>query len=135
MMKRKKLVQYGFTAYGIVMATGIVFVFIPRDAMVRIGTLCRLPGFEVTPVFEYMARGLSFVAFLAGLLMFYFARNLSEQARSIRLAGWTALASIPVAIFIHASARTPLWWGVGDVVGLLALCALCFLSPKDEEPV
>ena len=133
MMKRKKIVQYGFMAYGIVMATGILFVFMPQDAMVRIGTLCRLPRFEVTPVFEYMARGLSFGAFLFGLLMFYFAAHLSEQTRLIRFVGWTALASVPVAIFIHTSAHTPLWWEVGDIVGLLALCMLCLLCPKGKE--
>ena len=130
MMKRKKMIQYGLTIYGIVMATGIVFVFLSRDMMVRIGTLCGLPPFEVTPVFEYMARGLSFVCFLLGLLLLYLAFNLSEQGRLIRFVGWTALASVPVVIFIHVSAQTPLWWGAGDVVGLLILWILCLLAPK-----
>jgi len=132
MMNRKKTVQYGFRAYGLMMATGIVLVFVPEGAMVRIGTLCGLPPFEVTPVFEYMGRGLAFVAFLFGLLMFYFACHLAEQARLIRFVGWGALGSVPVAVFIHAASETPLWWGVGDVVGLLILCALCLAAPEGE---
>lgn len=129
-MKKGKLIRYGFIAYGVMMASGIVFVFLPQEIMVRIASLCHLPPFEITPVFEYMARGLSLVAFLFGLLMFYFAFHLNEQAHLIGLVGWSALALIPFAIWIHVMAQTPLWWKAGDVMGLACLWALCHLSTK-----
>jgi len=127
-MKRIDAIRYGFIGYGLVMATGIIFVFIPASDMVRIGMLCDLPPFEITPVFEYMARGLSFVAFLSGLLMFYFAFHLAEQQRLIRLIGWTALAALPVIVWIHIEVETPAWWLAGDVLGVVLLWLLCFLA-------
>lgn len=132
-MKRLNLIRYGSMAYGLMMASAVVFVFIPQDTMVHIGAVCHLPPFEITPVFEYMARGLALMAFLFGLLMFYFAFHLSEQIRLISLLGWTALGLIPVAIWIHVMAQTPLWWRAGDTIGLLILWLLSFLSRNLKE--
>ena len=133
-MTKQTVSKSGFIIYSLVMISGIFFVFIPQDFMVAIGEYCQLPKFVVTPVFEYMARGLSYAAFLIGLLLMYFAFHLNEQARLIRFVGWVALASIPVAIFIHIVSQTPLWWSVGDTSGLIILCILCFLTPGKVVP-
>ncbi len=127
-MKSKNLIRSGFVVYGLLMASGIVVVFVPQSVMLRIGTLCQLPSFEITPVFEYMARGLSLSAFLFGLLMLYFAFHLSEEARLINLVGWAALSLIPVVIWIHAIIPTPWWWKAGDITGLAILWILCIIS-------
>lgn len=129
---RKTLLRLGFLLFGLLMATGIIFVFIPREAMVSIGKLYNLPPFEVTPVFDYMARCLSFTAFLAGVGMIYAAFHLAELSRMLRFAGWVTIASIPIIVWIHACAGLPRWWLVGDLIGLAIFAGLCFLVPQTE---
>jgi len=133
-MKKLESIQIGFMVYGLVMASGMVFVFVPRETMVQIGNRFHLPPFEITPVFEYMARGLSFTAFLGGLLMFYLAFHLAEELRLIRLIGWTALAALPVIVWVHLASNTPLWWFGGDLLGILLLWVLCHLAVQRRKP-
>ena len=129
-MRTTTILKYGFIAYGMVMVSGIVTVFIPDDMMVFIGEQFDLPAFEVTPVFEYMARGLSLVSFLFGLLMFYFAFHPLEQAELIICVGWVSFALVPIIFFIHVVSQTPLLWAVGDIAGLLILWILCMQARK-----
>ncbi len=129
-MNRIRIARYGFFAYGLVMMTGLFFVFIPSAAMSRIGEALDLPDFEASPVFEYMARTLSFVAFLSGALLIFLGAHLEDYTRLIRFVGWCLLAFLPIPIFIHIKVSTPIWLKVGGLLGVALLCALCFVSPK-----
>jgi len=124
-MQKAGILKYGFLIYGAIMATGILFVFIPDEAMISIGKHFNLPPFEVTPIFEYMARGLSLVSFIFGLLMFHLAFHPVEQKHLITRIGHGSLALLPVIIWIHLASHTPLKWAAGDVIGLIVLWALC----------
>ena len=134
-MKRLRILQVCFVVYGLVMATAIFFVFIPNETMIRIGRYFNLPYFEVTTVFEYMARGMSSICFLVGMILIYVGLQLQQYARLVRFLGWLALVSLPMIVFIHAKLATPFWWKVGDVAGVFLLCLMCFAVPKPQaEP-
>lgn len=134
MTTKEKIVKNCFILYGIMMATGVPFVFIPNSAMVSIGEWCKLPAFEITPVFEYMARGMSFLSFLFGVVMFYLAFHLEEERKFIRFMGWVGVCSILVAAFVHLKIDFPWWFKVGDLAGLISLIILCFLVPSTSFP-
>ena len=132
-MNYLKMLRICFVIYGLVMSTQIIFVFIPNSAMIRIGDYFDLPEFEVTPVFEYMARCMPSLCFMIGVLLIYLGLNLQQFAPLIRLLGWLTLASIPMIIFIHGKIDTPFWWKVGDVFGVSLLCVMCFLAPRPKK--
>ena len=129
---RCRILRACFVVYGLFTACGIFFVFIPDEMMVRIGEAFGLPPFEVTPVFEYMARGMSSLCFLVGALLVYCGLHLGESARLIRFLGWIALASLPAAVFIHAVTPTPAWWKAGGIVAVALLCVMCFAVPVTD---
>ena len=133
-MKRPRILRICFVVYGLVMATAVFFVFIPNESMIRIGRYFDLPHFEITTVFEYMARGMSSACFLAGMLLIYVGLHLQEYARLVRFWGWMALLSLPMIVFIHVKLATPFWWKAGDVAGVFLLVLMCFAAarPKAE---
>lgn len=122
-----------FILYGIMMTSAIISVFMPNSTMVRVGECCKLPPFKITPVFEYMARGLSFLSFLFGVVMFYLAFHLDQERKFIRFMGWVAVVSIPVAAFVHLKIDFPWWFMAGDIAGLISLIILCFFVPKEQD--
>ncbi len=133
-MKRIRVLKFLFVWFGIVMSSAILFVFIPNSTMTWIGANLDLPAFEITPVFEYMARGMSSICFFSGVILLYIGFHIREHLRLIRFMGWFALISVPVVIFIHVKVDTPYWWKVCDVAAMLFLTAMCLLTPA-ELPV
>ncbi len=131
-MNRQKILSICFVVYGLIMASAIFFVFIPNENMVSIGRWFGLPHFEVTTVFEYMARGMSSVCFLAGMILLYIGLHFQEHLRLVRFIGWLALLSVPMVIFMHAKMLTPIWWKAGDITGVLLLCFMCFATPVQK---
>lgn len=129
-MMRFRLLRCGFVVYGVVMATAIVFVFLPNAGMAWIGRTLALPPFEVTPVFEYMARGMSALCFLAGVFFIYAGLHLDACASLIRFLGGFVLLFLPMVVAIHAKLPTPWWWKAGDVLGVLLLAWLCRATPR-----
>lgn len=128
-MDRARAARSGLMVCGIVMGTAIIFVFVPSALMVWIGQVLHLPPFEVTPVFDYMARYLSLVHFFFGLLFIYLSLHMDGHLRLIRRIGLVAFAGIPVAVFIHAVSGLPLWWAAGDMAGLCVAGVFCRLTP------
>ncbi len=131
-MRRMKILRICFIGYGLVMISAIFFVFIPNAGMVWIGRNLDLPHFEVTTIFEYMARGMSSLCFLFGVFLFYVGLHLREYAKLVRLLGWLMLLTFPGVLFIHLQLLTPIWWKVGDVTGVLLLCLMCFATPDPD---
>lgn len=132
-MNRLRILRVCFVLYGVVMSSAIFFVFIPNSLIVRIGETFELPPYEVSPVFEYMARGMSGLCFVFGLFILYVGLHLREYARLVRVIGWLATLSLPVVLFIHLKVPTPFLWKLGDLWGVFLLCAICFATPKQPE--
>jgi len=132
-MNYLKTLRICFVIYGLAVSTAIIFVFIPNSAMIRIGDYFDLPEFEVSPVFEYLARGMSSLCFMFGVLLIYLGLYLQQYAPLVRLLGWLALVSIPMIVFIHGKIDTPFWWKAGDVFGVSLLCVLCLLTPRNKK--
>jgi len=131
-MKRLRILRICFVVYGLLMAAAIFFVFIPNESMIRIGLYYNLPNFEVTPVFEYMARGMSSICFLVGMILIYLGLHLRQYTPLVRFLGWLALVSLPMIVFIHAKITTPFWWKVGDITGVFVLVLMCFAVPQSK---
>ena len=131
--KRQKILRLCFVVYGLFMSTAVIFVFIPNESMVWIGAYFGLDDFEITTVFEYMARGMSSLCFLVGMLLIYIGLHLRSCARLVRFLGWLALVSIPMVLFIHLKLATPFWWKAGDTGGVLLLCLMCWATPYDKK--
>jgi len=132
-MNYLKTLRIFFVIYGLAMSTAIIFVFIPNAAMIRIGDYFDLPNFEISPVFEYLARGMSSLCFIIGALLIYLGFNLQKYASLVRFLGWLTLVSIPMIVFIHVKIDTPFWWKAGDIFGVSLLCLLCFLTPRSKK--
>ena len=131
-MKRIKILQICFVAYGLVMSTALFFIFIPNGWIAWIGETYDLPAYEITPVFEYMARGMSSLCFVIGVFLVYIGLHLRDYLRLVGFLKWLAILTLPVVVFIHAKIDTPFWWKAGDVWGVLLLCILCFATPKEN---
>ena len=132
-MNYLKILRICFMIYGLAMSTAIFFVFIPNSAMLRIGDYFDLPEFEVNPLFEYMARGMSSLCFIFGVLLIYLGLYLRRYAELARLLGWLSLASIPMIVFMHGKIATPFWWKAGDIFGVSLLCVMCLLTPRTKK--
>ncbi|MDD4871520.1 MAG: hypothetical protein PHR77_13265 [Kiritimatiellae bacterium] len=129
-MKRIWILSRLFIWFGIVMTSAIFFVFIPNSGMIWIGKTLDLPPFEITAIFEYMARGMSSLCFFFGIIMLYIGFHFQEHLKLVRFMGWFALLSVPIMIFIHARIDTPIWWKIGDPLAMVIFTILCFLSPR-----
>jgi len=129
-MKRAKALRFLFIWFGVVMSSAIFFVFIPNSEMIWIGRKLSLPAFEVTPIFEYMARAMSSICFFFGIILLYLGFHFQEHLKFIRYMGWFALFSVPIMIFIHFKIATPFWWKAGDIAAMLFFTCMCLLTPE-----
>ena len=132
-MKRLNILRVCFVLYGLVMSSALFFIFIPNGGIVWVGERYALPAYEITPVFEYMARGMSGLCFVVGVFVIYIGLNLKDYLRLVGFLKWLAVLSLPVVVFIHAKVDTPMWWKAGDAWGVFLLCVLCFATPKEEK--
>ncbi|KPK75924.1 MAG: hypothetical protein AMJ79_09100 [Phycisphaerae bacterium SM23_30] len=132
-MKRHSILSKCLIIYGLMMAGAFFLIFIPNRAMIRISSYCGLPAFEVTPIFEYLARGMAALCFMFGVLLIYIGLHLAQHLKLVRFLGWFALLTLPLVVFIHAKVSTPFWWKVGDIAGVLLLCLLCLAAPKSLQ--
>ncbi len=111
------------------MASAIFFVFIPNAEMTWIGEKLKLPAFEITPVFEYMARAMSSICFFFGVILIYVGLHIREHLKMVRYMGWFSLISVPMMIFIHSKVDTPYWWKAGDIAAMLVFTIMCLTTP------
>ena len=105
---------------GIVMSAAILFAFLPKRVMKQIGEFARLPPFEVTPIFEYMARSLCILCTLIGIACLYLALHTTACIDLIRFIGLCCCPLVVLAVVLHRKIGTPLWWMIGDAIGTLA---------------
>lgn len=133
-MNRRKQLCIVLRAYGAVMLTGAPLAFIPNAWMTSIGRIFRLPPFEITPVFEYMARTESMAAALFGAALWWLSGRLDRHLAVVRFIGLVGCCVLPMVLLLHFKVDTPLYWKVGDVLGTcLAGPGIYFLSKMAQE--
>jgi len=86
---------------GIVMSAAILFAFLPKRVMKQIGEFARLPPFEVTPIFEYMARSLCILCTLIGIACLYLALHTTACIDLIRFIGLCCCPLVVLAVVLH----------------------------------
>jgi hypothetical protein len=110
------------TSGGFICALALVAVVMPRSWHVQIHAGLGLGDFPEAPIAEYLARGMSAMCGLFGLLQMAFARDVRAYAPLIT---FQAISLTLISLFATAAlwpVEMPRWWLLGDV---LSVCGYC----------
>jgi hypothetical protein len=112
---------------GIVCASALVAVVMPRAWHAEAHAWLGLGDFPEAPIAEYLARGMSAMCGLYGLLLIWLARDVRKHAGVIRFL-LAALMSVSLAsTSVMASAGMPVWWLWGDFGSVWAFGTVALL--------
>lgn len=124
---------------GVVCSAAIIAVVMPQSWHARMHALLGLGEFPAEPIAEYLARGMSGMCALYGMLQVWLARDVRRHRGII---AFQAVALMGIALLATLAMRDigmPLWWIWGDVASVwaygLGILALQKFSPPTAENV
>jgi hypothetical protein len=105
---------------GVTCSAALVAVVMPRSWHAAAHAWLGLGEFPEAPIVEYLARGMSGMCGLYGLLLLWLARDVLTYRRLIAFQV-VALMAISLAVTFSIAGRgMPLWWLYGDVGAIWA---------------
>jgi hypothetical protein len=99
---------------GVVCALALVAVVMPRSWHFAMHAWLGLGDFPEAPIAEYLARGMSAMCGLYGLLLIWLARDVTKFASVISFLVLALMGVSFVSTALMSSAGMPLWWLWGD---------------------
>jgi hypothetical protein len=124
------LLAYWLRFGGVVCALALVAVVMPRSWHVAAHTWLGLGDFPEAPIAEYLARGMSAMCGLYGLLLIWLARDVPRFASVIRFLVVALMAVSLASTAVMASAGMPLWWLWGDIGSVWAFGLVTLLLQR-----
>lgn len=102
------------TVAGLVCASAMIAVVMPRDWHALAHTWLGLGEFPAAPIAEYLARGMSAMCTFYGILQIWLARDVRRYAEAIRFQALVLMGiSLSSTLALWNSGMPP-WWIYGD---------------------
>jgi hypothetical protein len=112
---------------GVTCTAALVAVVMPRNWHAAAHAWLGLGGFPDAPIVEYLARGMSGMCGLYGLLLLWLARDVVTDRRLIAFLLVTLMAMSLAATLSIAGRGMPRWWLYGDVGAIWAFGVVTLL--------
>lgn len=119
---RQRLLSAWLIVGGIVCATALLAVVMPRDWHVATHAWLGLGDFPSEPIVEYLARGMSAICGFYGLLLVMLASDVRRYRVLIARQAVALLAINLVATWILWQRGMPRWWLLADVLSVAVFC-------------
>ena len=99
---------------GAVDLLAVVVPLLPTDIIARLHEASGLGPFPQSPIADYLARNLSLLVVLHGLVLWGVSGDLPRYRPLISLLGWSAIAHGVSLVLIDWQAGLPGWWVLGE---------------------
>lgn len=131
----ERILKHLLTSGGFICALALVAVVMPRAWHVQIHAGLGLGDFPEAPIAEYLARGMSAMCGLFGLLQMAFARDVRTYSPLITFQAVSLMAISLLATLALWPVEMPRWWLLGDVLSVCGYCvAILVLQRAGRVP-
>jgi hypothetical protein len=113
-MNPERILKLVLQINGVVMASALFAVFLPRDWMAGIHEWLGLGAFPEGAIVVYLARSLSAFYSIIGFLYLVLARDVRAFAPLIRLMAWASICFGIGTVVIDLQLGFPAWWTWGE---------------------
>jgi len=131
----RRLLQF----QGILDLLAVAFALLPTATIAQVHERLGLGSFPDSPIAIYLARNVSALVALHGLVLWGVATDLSRYRPLIALLGWSAITHGAWLIAIDWQAGLPGWWIAGEgplraVLGAATLVLLGAVASRSTPP-